>query len=59
MKRCVLCDEKFDQAKRVGNVPYCGKHTFRQVGRWVFYPKEKGGKIKVRKNHETKKDLRN
>lgn len=46
MKRCVLCDEKFDQKARVGNVPYCEKHMYRDIGRYTFYPKEKGGKIK-------------
>lgn len=54
MKRCVLCSEKFDPATRKMGVPYCGKHTFRDIGKHTFYPKEKGGKIKP---YETKENL--
>lgn len=54
MKRCTLCDEKFDPKKRVGNVPYCGKHTLRKVGRWVFTPKEKESKMKGYEGRQNK-----
>lgn len=54
IKRCVLCDEKFDQAKRVGGVPYCEKHMYRDIGRYTFYPSEKGGKIKGYENRQKK-----
>lgn len=54
IKTCPLCGELFNQETRRMGVPYCEKHTFRDVGKHTFYPKEKGGKIKP---YETKENL--